>query len=308
MAKSIKTHTSTKPTNRQEMKNIITTILASFILVTSAQAGGPWTQKKGVGYFKLAEWWLKYNKHYTDTGELDPNITSAIYNTSFYGEYGVTDRFTAVVYAPLFSRNIHNNQVSATTREILQPGEALNSIGDIDVTFKYGLTKPGAQIPLAASLTLGLPTGKVGQGELGILQTGDGEFNQLLQIDAGTGFQIGKTSAYVSAYTGYNNRTEGFSDEFRYGVEFGVGLANQRLWLISRLGGVESLQNGDLTPQVNSTSIFANNSEFTSYGVEAAYYITKQFGISASFASAFRGKIIAAAPSYSVGVFLDLSK
>ena len=80
------------------------------------------------------------------------------------------------------------------------------------------------------------------------------------------------------------------------------------MWLIARLNGVESFNNGDIFENINSTSIFADRAEYTSYGVEAAYYITKQFGISASFASAFRGKIIAAAPSYSVGVFLDLSK
>ena len=130
----------------------------------------------------------------------------------------------------------------------------------------------------------------------------------MLQIDAGTGFQIGGTSAYASTYVGVNNRTKGYSEEFRYGLEFGVGLFNQKLWLIGRIGGVESFQNGELTENVNNTSIFANNSEYTSFGVEVAYYITKNFGASISFASAFRGQIIAAAPSYSVGVFYDLSK
>lgn len=290
------------------MKKILNIIIASIIIISSSYAGGPWTQKKGVGYFKLSEWWITYDKHFTDSGKLDPNITSGIFNTSFYGEYGLSDRLTTVVYAPLFSRNFYNNQISATTREILQAGEAVNSIGDIDVSFKYGLTKPGAKFPISATLTLGLPTGSTGGGELGILQTGDGEFNQSIQIDAGTGFQIAKTNAYFSTYVGVNNRTNGFSEEFRYGVELGTGLFNQKLWLIARLNGIESFNNGSLGENINSTSIFADRSEYTSYGVEASYYITKQFGISASVASAFRGKIIAAAPSYSVGVFLDLSK
>ena len=150
--------------------------------------------------------------------------------------------------------------------------------------------------------------GQTGKGDLNILQTGDGEFNQMIQIDAGTGFQLGSTSAYSSAFVGVNNRTNGFSEEFRYGLEFGVSLFSQKMWLIGRLTGVESFRNGDLTTDNTSTSIFANNSEYTSFGLEAAYYITKNFGVSASFASAFRGRIIAAAPSYSVGVFLDLSK
>jgi len=215
---------------------------------------------------------------------------------------------TTVVYAPLFSRNYHNNEVSGTTGELLLQGESVNTIGDIDVSFKYGITKPGAKFPISATLTLGLPTGVTGKGQLGVLQTGDGEFNQSIQIDAGTGFKIGNLNSYTSVYVGVNNRTNGFSEEFKYGIELGTGLASQKLWLIARLGGVESFRNGDLTPSANSSGIFANNSEFTSFGIEAAYYITRQFGVSASFSSAFRGKIIAAAPSYSVGVFLDLSK
>ena len=290
------------------MKNLINILFASIIFISASFAGGPWTQKKGVGYFKLSEWWITYDKHYADSGKLDPNITSGIYNTSFYGEYGLNDRFTTIIYAPLFSRSLYNNEVSRTTGEVLEPGEAVNSIGDIDVSFKYSLTASGAKFPIAATLTLGLPTGITGRGERGTLQTGDGEFNQSIQIDAGTGFQIRKTNAYFSTFVGVNNRTNGFSEEFKYGAEVGAGLFNQKLWLIARLNGVESFNNGDLGENINSTSIFADRAEYTSYGLEAAYYITNRFGISASFASAFRGKIIAAAPSYSFGIFLDLSK
>lgn len=290
------------------MKKSLFILVIISLAASSVFAGGPWTQKKGKGYYKLSEWWLTYNQHYTDTGKLDPNITTGVFTTSLYAEYGFTDRLTGLIYAPIFSRNYYNNQVSATTGEILQRGEALNSIGDFDISLKYGLTAPGAKIPISATLTLGLPFGKTGKGDLTILQTGDGEFNQMIQIDAGTGFQLGNTQAYTSAYVGVNNRTQGFSEEFRYGLEFGVGLLDQKLWIISRLGGVESFQNGDTTADNTSTSIFANNSEYTSFGVEAAYYLTKNVGVSASFASAFRGRIIAAAPSYSVGVFVDLSR
>lgn len=290
------------------MKKIAALLIFSSITFSSLFAGGPWTQKKGKGYYKLSEWWLTYNQHFTDTGELDPNITTGIFNTAIYAEYGFSDRLTGLIYAPIFSRNYYNNQVSGTTGETLIQGEALNSVGDFDVSLKYGLTSPGAKIPISVTLTLGLPLGQTGKGELNILQTGDGEFNQMIQFDAGTSFKLGNINAYSSAYVGVNNRTNGFSEEFRYGIELGLGLWNQKLWVIGRLGGVESFQNGALTDPNTSTSIFANNSEFTSFGVEAAYYVTKNAGFSVSFASAFRGRIIAAAPSYSVGVFYDLSR
>jgi hypothetical protein len=280
-----------------------------FVLSGSVYAGGPWPQMKGNAYVKLSEWWLNFDQHYTDQGLLDPNITTGIYNTSIYAEYGLSNKFTAVIYAPLFSRNTMNNLISLTTNEVIVPGEALNSIGDIDLTLKYAISTGNRFLPISASLTLGVPTGTTSGGVQGNLQTGDGEFNQMIQIDAGNGFKINNNiNAYASVFSGLNNRNNGFSDEFRYGVEAGISLLKNKIWIIGRLNGVESFQNGETAATISSTSIFSNNSEFTSYGVEAAYYITNRFGASVSYASAFRGRIIAAAPSYSVGVFYDMSK
>lgn len=280
-----------------------------FLLMGSmvAHAGGPWPQGKGNGYFKLSEWWIVFDRHYTDAGMTDPNVTTGIYNTALYAEYGLTDRLTGIVYAPLFSRTYMNNLVSNTTGETLVAGEALNSIGDIDVSLKFTLTGAEVKIPVSASIQLGLPTGATDGGSQGNLQTGDGEFNQMLRLDAATSIPLGEnTGSYLSGYAGLNNRTNGFSEEFRYGVEYGLGLLQRKLWLIGRLDGVESFNNGDTVETTTSTSIFANNTEFTSASVEAAYYVTKSIGISFAYATAFRGKIIAAAPSYSVGVLYDL--
>lgn len=288
------------------MKNIIITAISIFIF-SSAFAGGPWLPKKNKGYFKISQWGLVFDQHYTDVGLIDPNVTTGIFNTNFYGEYGITDRFSTQLYFPFLSRNYMNNIVSGTTGDILVQGEAVNSLGDSDLGFKYAVTKPGSKFPIAASIIFGLPLGKASAGTEGNLQTGDGEFNQIFQIDAGQGFALGKkASGYYSGNIGINNRSNGFSDEFRYGMEAGVGLAKNRIWLIARLNGVESFKNGTASGEVTSTSIFANNTEFTSLGFEAAVYATKKFGFSIGMAGAFRGEIIAAAPSFSGGVFYDL--
>ena len=288
------------------MKNIcITGILT--IIFSSAFAGGPWLPKKNKGYFKIGQWGLVFDQHYTDAGKIDPNVTTGIFNTHLYAEYGITDRFGAQLYFPFLSRNYMNNIVSGTTGEVLIPGEAVNSVGDTDLGFKYALNKPGSKIPIAASFVFGLPLGKAAAGTQENLQTGDGEFNQIIQVDAGRGFAVSKkVNGYVSGNLGFNNRTNGFSDEFRYSLEAGVGLVQNKVWLISRLTGVESFKNGTTAAEVTSTSIFANNTEFTSLGLEAAVYATKEFGFSVGAAGAFRGEIIAAAPSYSAGVFWDL--
>lgn len=289
------------------MKKILLIIAISSSF--GAFAGGPWTQPKGKGYFKLSEWWLVFDQHYTDKGLIDPNVTTGIFNTNIYAEYGFTNRFTGVLYLPFFSRNYMNNLRSQTTGEVVVKGEAINSLGDADLGFKYSLTKPGSAFPVAFSITFGLPLGTPVAGELDNLQTGDGEFNKLMKLDFGKGYKAFGKGSYFSGFVGFNNRTNGFSDEFRFGVETGFELQKDKFWVVLRSFGVESFKNGTTAEDnVTSTSIFANNTEYISAEMEIAYYISKKFGFSASVGGAFRGEIIAARPSYSVGVFFDMNK
>lgn len=282
-------------------------ILIVFLIISTTPllwAGG-WPQPKGHGYFKLGQWWLISNRHYTDSGLIDPNVTTGVFNTSLYAEYGFTDRLTGVLYFPFFSRSYFNNTISGTTGEVLIPGEAINSIGDTDIGLKYGLiiNKP---VVLSATLTLGLPLGNNSGGSLGNLQTGDGEFNQMLQVDAGTAFKIAGQNAYANAYVGYNNRTNNFSDEIRFGVEGGISFFKDKVTTIVRLYGIRSMKNGDLNAGINSTSIFANNSEHVTISPEIAYNINEKWGVSAGFGKAISGKIIFADTAYNAGVFFKL--
>jgi len=279
-------------------------LVLCFFVSTFLQAG-PWPKGKGEGYFKLYEWWLRFDQHYTSTGELDPNATLGLYNTSFYGEYGLTDRLTTTLNLPIYSRNVINNQISGTRGDVIIPGDAIGGLGDADLALRYALNAPGANIPLSATLTLGLPFGEDAGGDQMNLQTGDGEFNQMLTLEAGKSFG---PNAYASAAIGFNNRSNGFSDEFRFGLEAGYALASKRVWLIGRLTGSESLMNGETAATVSSTSIFSNNAEYLSVGGEVNVYVTDKLGLSLGAATALSGRIIAAAPAYSVGVFYDLKK
>lgn len=289
-----------------KMKNSILIFVCLLFMIPAAFAGGPWTKTKGSYYLKLSEWWTVFDQHFTDNGFIDPNVTTGVFNTSIYGEYGLTGRWNVVANIPVLSRNYMNNVRSKTTGEIIIPGDAINTIGDIDLGVKYGILQ--GSIPVSASLYLGLPSGTIGGGDQGNLQTGDGEFNQMIQVDAGGGFSLGNLNAYAITYLGFNNRTKEFSEELRFGAEIGLGFLDNRLWINARLVGVESLKNGATAETVTSTSIFANNTEYISLGSEIAFYLTEKIGLSVGAAGAFRGEIIAAAPSYNVGIFIDINK
>ncbi|MEL6720832.1 MAG: hypothetical protein AAFP82_19165, partial [Bacteroidota bacterium] len=161
------------------MKKSFYIIIAISLFSTSIFAGGPWPKKQGTGFYKIAQSWILADQHFTDQGLLDPNTTFGTFTTSIYAEYGLTDRLTGIVYAPLFVRSLFYNTISGTTGDLLQAGEAINATGDVDVALQYGLLMDKA-VSLSASVYLGFPTGKATGGSEGNLQTGDGEFNQML--------------------------------------------------------------------------------------------------------------------------------
>ncbi|CAM1372730.1 hypothetical protein [Tenacibaculum xiamenense] len=279
-------------------------IIIAFLFV-GFQSFAQWSKGKGKGYFKLSAWYLQSDQHFTGTGELDPNVTRTQFNTNLYGEYGLSNKLDVIAYIPFFARVAQNNQISGTNSNTIQPGESFNSFGDIDLGVRYAIFKKG-NWALDAKLILGLPTGSSAGGSDGSYQTGDGEFNQYLSTSVGYSTRLFKRPSYLKSYLGYNNRSEGFSDELRAGFEVGVNIIEKKLWLSSRINILQSLQNGTLNAANSNGSIFANNVEFSSYGFEAAYYFTKNIGASISFDSAFSGRIIAANPSYSFGIFYDL--
>ncbi len=275
------------------MNRKINLSIAILLITNLAFAGGGWTKEKGTGYYKVSHWWVNAAKYYTFDGSTTASPQEGIFNTSIFAEYGVTDRFTAILNLP-YSKSANDN-------------ESISGIGDTDVAFKYRINKPNSKFVVAGTLLLGLPLGDDEGGTDGSLQTGDGEFNQLVRFDVSKSFQVGSVNAYGNIYTGFNNRTNDFSDEIRAGLELGAGFLNNRIWAIVRLDMVESLENGEESTAIsNGATIFANNTEYFAYTYEIAGYITDKIGVSASTASVFSASNIFAAPSYSLGVFLDL--
>ena len=275
----------------------ILAILALFYAANS-YAGGGWPQPKGSGYFKLGQYSIIADSYFTPAGDIADITTTGFHATYLYGEYGITDKLTTTVYFPFFSRSTLN-RVEDASGELVQEGEAVNSLGDTDVSIKYNLYNKG--VAVSASLTLGLPLGNPSGGTSGLLQTGDGEFNQMISIDASKSFGGGKF--YASAMFGFNNRTQGFSDEIRYGLEGGYHFSN--FWAIMRIDGRTPLMNGneDFIP---NNGIFSNNIEFIGFNPELVYEVKDNWGFSVGAGFAVNAKRILAAPAYNAGIYLKI--
>ena len=280
------------------MRKIITLLLI-IIMPGILLAGGGWTQSKGNGFYKLGQSVIIGNNYFAPDGSVIDIRTISLYTTSFYGEYGISDRFTGIVYFPFFVRSTLNEEQTASGT-LIEEGDQVNSIGDTDISIKYGWTK-NKKIALATTLTFGLPFGNNAGGETGILQTGDGEFNQMITVDAGAGLGLG---FYSNISAAFNHRTKGFSDEFRYGLE--AGWSNGNLTGLIRFYGIKPLgEEGEINPD-QPNSVFGNRIEYLSFTPEVLYKFTDKIGLSLSAGFATYGKRILANPNLSAGIFMQL--
>ena len=230
---------------------------------------GAWTQAKNEGFFKLNQSGIVADRIFALDGDIIDNRTTSVFITSFYGEYGLHPRLTAVAYVPFFVRTFINEQES-TVNGGINPGDELNAFGDPQIGLKYAIINKGP-ILLAADLMFGLPFGENVGGDSEILQSGDGEFNQQIRLIASTSFANGK--AYATLLAGFNNRTTAdfdyssgaiedaaFNDEIHAGGEVGW-FATKKLLLALKLYMVSPIENDDALSNMNS-SLFGNNVGF----------------------------------------------
>jgi protein XagA len=281
------------------IKKLSTIIFLVFISLSSSYGGGGWPQEKGKGYFKLSQNFIISPFYYSPSGEIIDIRTTSLFTTSLYAEYGFTKRLTGILYIPFFVRGTLN-EVRLNQSGRVDPGDSFQSIGDTDIALKYALVvnKP---VVISATLLLGIPLGETAGGATQILQSGDGEFNQMIRIDASHSFH--PKPVYVSAYAAFNNRTNGFSDEVRFGAE--VGLTLKKFIPILKLNVVQSLFNGEGGTSTQN-GIFSNNTEYLSPTFELNYQATEKIGVSGSVGGAFAARNILAAPNWSLGVYLKL--
>jgi len=270
-------------------------VLFLFSLPYFAPAGG-WPKKKGSGYYKLGYSIINGTHFYDESGIKTPLERVLNFNTlSVYVEYGITDRLTAISYIPFATTAKLEMQTGATSASI-------TTLGDVNVGFQYGLIVDKPTV-LSISATLGLPTGRTSTDTSGSeesLQTGDGEFNQLIKIETGHSF---KNGFYASTYLGLNIRSQGFSEEIQFGGE--IGHVNNALVSILKLQSINSLNNGDNTASANS-DIFNNNMELLTIAPELALKLSDKFGISVNHTIYLSGKKTLASPNTTIGIFWDL--
>lgn len=245
-----------------------------------------WTKAKGEGFFKADYSFIRSNMLLNN----DSKVVDAdkIANNVFgiYGEYGLTNKITVIGYVPALVANQNATK-----------NQNFTGIGDIDLGLRIAL--PIGKLAMSLNAFVGLPTGTNDNANL--LNTGDGELNQLVKLAAGSGGAKWWTQASI----GFNNRSKNYSDEIRADFEIGYKLLNEKLLAILKINNVNSRDNG--TAPISPYGLYSNNVGYLGIGPELLYYIneSKSAGIIGRFAGAFSGRNTQAAPQASIGFFLQ---
>ncbi len=149
----------------------------------------------------------------------------------------------------------------------------------------------------SVKIILGLPTGKSEPDSS--LWIGSGDFNQTVGLDIGHSYY--PAPFYINGGVTYNNRTEGFSDEFVYSIEGGYKII-ENLTLIMRFHGQVSIKNSE--PNViGGLYTYENNQQFIAYSAELVYKFVENFGVKGYYESGGKGKNIISTPVISAGIF-----
>jgi len=271
-------------------------VLLMLLLAQPAFADG-WPQRRGHGYYKIGFRMLRASHYYEPNGNRIGIATLGDYTVSFYGEYGITDRITALAYLPFFERITVNEQIGRNSGFVFTEGDAVNGLADPILGARIGLAQFGATV-VSASLRLGLPLGNSTQPNG--LVTGDGELNQLVSLEVGHSFY--PKPAYATASVGFNQRTKGFSDEIAYSLEAGYTVA-ERFTITARMRGIEPLRNGD--PNVGGRrGLNGNDIRYLAYSAELTYTHRGAYGVSLGFEGATRAQNVLSGTAFSVGLFV----
>lgn len=269
-----------------------------FSLDLAAQSG--WTKEKTEGFYQLSFQSMKSKDYYSLEGELLNTNQFSQQSLVFYGEYGVTDKFTIIANWPLQTWNG------------FETTETVSGLGDLRLEFKHALLK--RYFPLSISVAPELPIGranhfsksKVNDFEQINLPSGDGEFNVWTTL--ATSFALPSIPFYGNLFSSYNFRTQyeevSFSDQFAVGVEIGYHIADF-VWVNARLNALKSVDE----VEVATDFVRGDGSEYTGYSFGASVPVYKNIHLSLNYRNyndwIFERKNIYLSGVFGLGVYYE---
>lgn len=272
---------------------IFTKILFIFISA-SLFSQSPWTQKKGKAFTQLSYTSIANYSSIFGSPDFETERFISDNTLQLYTEYGLTEKTSVLLNVPL--KLISTNELVDNTPTPFTIEDSETSIGNIELSLKHNFYKKDWLIT----------------GQLSV-EANTSNYNEASGIRTGYDawsvsplFIIGKSfnEIYLQAFTGFNFRTNDYSNNFKLGGEIGKKITD-KIWLIGFLDIVKSLEDGDFLASTNNalTALYVNDQEYGAFGLKAIGEFNDNFGATFGFGGAFFGNNVGRAPALTIGFY-----
>ena len=208
-----------------------------------------------------------------------------------YGEYGVSERLTAILSAPFVMVGT-GDSVLLPNLPTVTPAGSLSGFGNIDLGAKYKLSKV---FPLSFNLIASLPTDS--KNAATGLRTGYDAFGISPSVSVG----LGTKRSFIYGNFGGTFRSNNFSTSAFARVEGGYKFGD--LYLILGLDVLNSQENGTATGENVLTGLYVDKQSWVGFGLKLNYEIKKQYGITLWGNGASSGNNVPKSPSIGLSIY-----
>lgn len=281
--------------SQKSMKVILPIIICLICCTSTLLAQNPWAKSKGEGYLQLAyNDVTNYNELLTRGSTNRPTERRMNDQTiQFYSEIGLSKKLSLIAFVPFKLLTSKTGQLNGSN---LTTGGSLHAIGNTSIALRKGWNS--GQFEQAIQIQTELPSNfqKIESG----LVSGFDAFTFSSYYSIGKSF-TSKTYAFL--FGGALIRNNGYSNQFRWGLEVGHKIKN-KIWTIFFIDHLGLLQENNKLrdSRIEANGLFLDEQMYLSPGIKCIYELKNKYFLNAGVGGAFVGQAVAAKPAFSLGI------
>lgn len=269
-----------------------------FLIVCSTnvlQAQNPWTKSKGEGYAQLS--FNAVNNYSQLLSNKGPSRTTertmSDMTYQLYSEIGIGQKLSVITFIPL--KVLSANESNVNTPNLTNSG-TLTAIGNASIAIRKGFQLKS--FVNSIQIQTDLPSSSM-QLESGLI-SGFNAYTYSAFYSIGKSFS---KKTYVFAYGGALFRNNGYSDQFRWGIEGGYQ-ANEKMWIIFYIDHLGLIEENDkvLDPRIEANGLFLDEQMYLSPGFKFIYQFKNHWIVNSAIGGALSANNVAATPALSFGI------
>ncbi|MFH1153854.1 MAG: hypothetical protein V1793_08560 [Pseudomonadota bacterium] len=275
----------------KSMAEVLIWALVATGLAAGSCFAGAWTEDKGAVYHKLTVNSYEADEAFNDSENTVPLADHGKFsdtNISYYLEYGISDRLTALGSVSLKQLESDTDIRVART----------DGFSDLDLGLKYRLLSGDMGVVSVQGLV------KVPElyDEDEAVAMGNGQYDVEFRILYGRSLYP-VVPGYFNIEAGYRFRADEPADELRYLVEFGMDIT-QAIYSRLKLDGILGMNNQDSATDVSDNPTTTLNCDLGKLELALGFKLSNRWNLELGYRNEIYGKNTAAGENLSLSLIL----